>query len=141
VLARWSVAIAMLAIATGFAFTESERSPVADERVESSERSELVGKSHCGVAVSLPESWEVPSSVEVPTMVLLIATDGTIDINGRQFRDGQLDDLFRAVFAHDKGTNVVFKVHKGVTHRRIVNMMERAKAVGLTRFAIGITER
>ena len=52
-------------------------------------------------------------------------------------RDPDLDNLFRAAFARDKQTQVVLKADKGVSHGKVVNLMERAKQVGLTRLAIG----
>ena len=52
-------------------------------------------------------------------------------------KDAEIDGLFRTAFARDKTTQVVLKADKGVAHGRVVNIMERAKAAGLTRLAIG----
>jgi biopolymer transport protein ExbD len=51
--------------------------------------------------------------------------------------EDDIDALFRAAFARDKTTQVVLQADKGVQHGRVVNLMERAKRVGLSRLAIG----
>ena len=62
---------------------------------------------------------------------------GDVVIGGKTIPDGELDNLFRTAFARDKQTQVVLKADKAVAHGRVVNLMERAKAAGLTRLAIG----
>ena len=48
---------------------------------------------------------------------------------------------FRAAFARDKNTQVVLKADKGVQHGRVVNLMERAKQVGLRPMVAKVVER
>ena len=47
------------------------------------------------------------------------------------------DTLFRAAVVKDKNTQVVLPADKGAAHGRVVDIMERAKAAGLTKLAIG----
>ena len=69
--------------------------------------------------------------------MLVIPISGDVVVGGKTMRDSDLDNLFRAAFTRDKGTQVVLKADKGVQHGRVVNLMERAKQAGLTRLAIG----
>ncbi|HVK76068.1 MAG TPA: biopolymer transporter ExbD, partial [Kofleriaceae bacterium] len=71
------------------------------------------------------------------SLVLLIPVQGEIVVGGQTVVDKDLDNLFRAAFTRDKNTQVVLQADKGVPHGRVVNVMERAKAAGLTRLAIG----
>jgi biopolymer transport protein ExbD len=73
------------------------------------------------------------------SLVLTIPADGDVDVGGKATADSDIDDLFRAAFARDQATQVIFKADKGVPHGRIVNLMERAKQAGLTHLAIGTT--
>ncbi|MBL4633616.1 MAG: biopolymer transporter ExbD, partial [Kofleriaceae bacterium] len=41
-----------------------------------------------------------------------------------------------AAFTRDKNTQVVLRADAGVSHGRVVGVMERAKRVGLSRLAI-----
>jgi hypothetical protein len=82
--------------------------------------------------VQAPEDWR-------PSLVVQVRIDGSVRVVGKLFDDRELDNLFRAAFAHDMGTQIVLKAQKGVAHRRIVDLMERAKATGLKRIAIGIS--
>jgi biopolymer transport protein ExbD len=69
--------------------------------------------------------------------VLVIPINGDVNVGGKNIPDGEVDNLLRAAFVKDKLTQVIIKADKGVSHGRVVNIMERAKGVGLTRLAIG----
>jgi hypothetical protein len=47
--------------------------------------------------------------------------------------DDELDNLLRVAFTYDKLMPILIEVDRGVAHGRVVNIMERAKGVGLTR--------
>jgi biopolymer transport protein ExbD len=87
----------------------------------------------------LPDDRVEQIDATPPSMVVQMSLDGTVRVAGKTIRDDMVDNLFRATFQHDKTTQVVFKVDRRVAHRRIVNLMERAKAAGLMRFAVGTT--
>ncbi len=65
--------------------------------------------------------------------MLEIPLSGDVVVGGKPMPDASLENLFRAAFTRDKNTQVVLKADKGVPHGRVVNLMERAKAVGLSR--------
>lgn len=111
--------------------TKAERSPRPDEHVTFGEPASGEASWRRDAAVTAPVRTPVAS------LVLHVAIDDTVDIRGTRYRDIDIDMVFRAAFAHDSKTQVVFEVDKGVKHGRVVHLMERAKAAGLTRLAIG----
>jgi biopolymer transport protein ExbD len=90
-----------------------------------------------GIKVNLPSGQAQEIDPSKASLVLVIPIQGDVNVGGRAMKDAELDGLFRTAFARDKTTQVVLKADKGVAHGRVVNIMERAKAAGLTRLAIG----
>jgi len=73
------------------------------------------------------------------SLVIEIPVTGEVVVGGKPVADAMIDNVFRAAFARDKATQVVFQAQQGVAHARVVTLMERAKLLGLTRLAIGTT--
>lgn len=90
-----------------------------------------------GLRVNLPSGQAQEIDPSKQSLVLVIPLDGEINVGGKSVPDAELDNLLRAAYTRDKNTQVVLKADKGVQHGRVVNIMERAKAAGLTRLAIG----
>lgn len=90
-----------------------------------------------GIKINLPSGAAQELDPSKASLVLMIPIQGDVVVGGKPMQDAELDNLFRAAFARDKATQVVLKADKGVAHGKVVNIMERAKAVGLTRLAIG----
>jgi biopolymer transport protein ExbD len=99
------------------------------------EQAEVEKKS--GIKINLPSGQAQEIDTSAKSLVLLVPIDGLVNIAGKPYQDTDIDNLFRAAFQHDKTTQVVLKADKGVAHGRVVNLMERAKAAGLTKLAIG----
>lgn len=108
---------------------EKKKTDEVIEKVEAEKRS--------GLKVNLPSGAAQEIDVNKASLVLLIPVQGEIVVAGKTVADADLDNLFRASFTKDKGTQVVLQADKGVAHGRVVNVMERAKAAGLTKLAIG----
>ena len=108
-----------------------EKKKVADAQ----EQSEIEKRS--GLKVNLPQGQAQEIDPSKASLVLVIPLTGDVDVGGKRIPDADVDNLFRAAFTRDKNTQVVLKADKGVQHGRVVNLMERAKAAGLTRLAIG----
>jgi len=98
------------------------------EKVEAEKRS--------GLKVNLPSGAAQEIDPTKASLVLLVPMQGDIVVMGRTVPDADIDNLFRSAFTKDKATQVVLQADKGVPHGRVVNIMERAKAAGLTRLAI-----
>ncbi len=108
---------------------EKKRTDEVLEQVEADKRS--------GLKVNLPAGAAQEIDVTKASLVLLIPMQGEVVVSGKVVKDEDLDNLFRAAFTKDKTTQVVLQADKGVPHGRVVNVMERAKAAGITRLAIG----
>lgn len=108
-----------------------EKKKVADQQ----EQSEVEKRS--GLKVNLPQGQAQEIDPSKASLVIIIPIQGDVDVGGKRIADADIDNLFRAAFARDKNTQVVLKADKGVQHGRVVNIMERAKAAGLSRLAIG----
>lgn len=90
-----------------------------------------------GIKVNLPSGPAQEIDPSKASLVLVIPIQGDVEVGGKRMGDAELDNLFRIAFQKDKATQVVLKADKGVQHGKVVNLMERAKAAGLTRLAIG----
>jgi biopolymer transport protein ExbD len=90
-----------------------------------------------GIKVNLPSGQAQEIDPTKTSLVLVIPVNGQVLVGGKVMTPTELDKLFRAAFARDKTTQVVLKADKGVLHGIVVNVMEKAKAAGLTRLAIG----
>ncbi len=108
------------------------------EQVE--KREELVeAEKKSGLKVSLPSGAAQELDLSKASLILIIPVTGNVVADGVEIPDDKLDNMFRRAFLKDKTTQVVIQADKGVQHGRVVNVMERAKAAGLTRLAIGTT--
>ncbi len=90
-----------------------------------------------GIKVNLPQGQAQEIDPSKVSLILVVPIEGEVAVMGKRIRATDLDNLFRASFTRDKQTQVIIKADKGVPHGRIVNIMERAKASGLTRLAFG----
>jgi biopolymer transport protein ExbD len=112
---------------------QQEKRQVAVER----EKTEQDRRS--GLKVNLPSGASQEIDLTKQSLILIIPVNGEIVANGERVADDRLDDMLRRAFLADRQTQVVIQADKGVQHGRVVNVMERAKAAGLTRLAIGTT--
>jgi biopolymer transport protein ExbD len=115
---------------------QAEQNIEKKTRVEKEQKEEEAKKA--GIKVTLPSGASQEFDPSKASLVLLIPISGDVVVANKPMRDEELDNLFRAAFARDKLTQVVLKADKGVTHGRVVNLMERAKQAGLTRLLIGV---
>jgi biopolymer transport protein ExbD len=90
-----------------------------------------------GLRVDLPSGQAQEIDTKKPSLVLVIPINGDVNVGGKNIPDAELDNLLQAAFARDKQTQVIIKADKGVSHGRVVNIMERAKHAGLLHLAIG----
>jgi biopolymer transport protein ExbD len=112
-----------------------ERNVEKKQVIEQQQQEEVEKRS--GIKVNLPSGAAQEIDPSKASLVLVVPINGDVVVGGKPMKDVELDNLFRAAFARDKQTQVVLKADKGVAHGKVVNLMERAKQVGLTRLAIG----
>ena len=108
-----------------------------EKKKDRQEQVEAEKEKRSGLKVNLPSGAAQELDVSKSSLVLLVPISGDVEVAGKPMADAELDNLFRVAYQRDKNTQVVLKADKGVQHGRVVNLMERAKAAGLTRLAIG----
>ena len=77
----------------------------------------------------------------VASIIIDVAADGAITTEGVTVPAGALDSLFEGAFAKNPRTQVVIQSAHGAPHPVVVDIMERAKAAGITHLAIGASSR
>jgi biopolymer transport protein ExbD len=115
---------------------QAERNNERREQVAEEEKEQEAKRA--GIKIQLPSGASQELDPSKSSLVLLIPISGDVVVGTKAMPDGEIDNLFRAAFTRDKTTQVVLKADKGVPHGRVVNLMERAKQVGLTRLLIGV---
>ena len=108
-----------------------------EKRVEQQQKQQEQEQKKSGIKINLPSGQSQEIDPSKASIVLEIPLSGDVVVGGKPMPDDSLDKLFLAAFQRDKNTQVVLKADKGVAHGRVVNLMERAKVVGLSRLAIG----
>ena len=108
-----------------------------EKKVEQKKQEQEQIEKRSGIKIQLPAGQTTDIDPTKASLVLEIPLSGDVVVGGKVMTDANLDNLFRAAFTRDKTTQVVLKADTGVHHGRVVNLMERAKAAGLTRLAIG----
>ena len=71
--------------------------------------------------------------------VLVSVGADTLSIGGVEMTPDEAEQAFREAYDRDPQTQIVLQAERDVPHARVVDLMERAKGVGLTRLAIGTT--
>ncbi len=127
------VFLVMVVIFMVSALAQADASKKQDEKEQ--EQAEVEKRS--GIKINLPSGKAQELDTSKESLVLEIPLQGDVVIGGKPMNDTMLDNIFRAAFSRDANTQVVLKADKGVSHGRVVNLMERAKQTGLTRLAIG----
>lgn len=97
---------------------------------------QMAAERKSGLKVSLPAGAAMDIDPAKVSLVIEVPASGDVFVAGRAVTDADLDNLLRAAFVRAKDTQVIIRADRGVQHGRVVNIMERAKAVGLTRLAI-----
>lgn len=108
-----------------------------EKKVQQQQQQEEQDQKRSGIKITLPSGQSQEIDPTKASLVLEIPLSGDVVVGGKPMPDQSLENLFRAAFTRDKNTQVVLKADKGVPHGRVVNLMERAKVVGLSRLAIG----
>ena len=89
-----------------------------------------------GFEVELPQSSSQTVLSEDRDMQVWITTDGSVYVDDVAVSSAALAERFRQRAAENPDTLVIIKADTGVPHGRVVAVMDRARARGLTRLAI-----
>jgi biopolymer transport protein ExbD len=93
-----------------------------------------------GIAVNPPPGKQRDVDPRRTTLVLELPTSGGVYIGGKPFTDDELDKVFRAA-ARDPQTQVLVRADRGIQYGRVVQVMERARELGLGHIVIGVRAR
>jgi biopolymer transport protein ExbD len=89
------------------------------------------------IAATTRSAKEIEKAPPAPSKSVVIDVgEAGPSIDGKPYDDAGLDTVFRGI-AKDRDTQLVFKADRNVATGRISPLMERAKAAGVTRMAIG----
>jgi len=80
-------------------------------------------------------------TVRHPPVVIRVTKSGTTMFEGKPLDAIALGKLLEATFAEDPETQILIKSDRKVPVGSVSGVIDRAKAVGLTRFALGWTDR
>lgn len=95
------------------------------------------GKSaEAGLQVDLPRANSQMMLDEVKDLRITVTTTGEVSIDGQVYDDDALRQKLRATAASDPNTLIVLKADSAVAHGKVVEVMDLARDVGLSRLAI-----
>jgi biopolymer transport protein ExbD len=89
-----------------------------------------------GVRVDLPKGAAKELHTAPRDFPVAILKDGTLVIEGKAIEIGALQERFQKLAKDAPEAQVIIQADTGVSHGRVVEVMEAAKAVGIERLAI-----
>ncbi|HZJ66543.1 MAG TPA: biopolymer transporter ExbD, partial [Kofleriaceae bacterium] len=104
--------------------------------VQAERRTEKCKPPRAGIAVNPPTGRQRDVDPRQTTLVLELPSSGDTYIGGKRFTDGELDRVLRAA-ATNPQTQVVVRADRGIQLGRVVQVIERARTLGLDRLVIG----
>ena len=89
------------------------------------------------IQVDLPRAAE-SSSVNPTTLAVTLTRDGALYLNGQPTTPAALREAVRSAVAKDPKTQAIIAGDKGVSHGRVVWVLDVVKSLGVASFAIQI---
>jgi biopolymer transport protein ExbD len=89
-----------------------------------------------GVRVDLPKGAAKELQPQAQDFPVAVLRDGTVVTEGKAIELGALKERFEKLLQDSPGAQVIIQADAGVSHGRVVEVMETAKAVGIQRLAI-----
>ena len=89
-----------------------------------------------GIEVELPKSSATAMVEDKLDINIWIAADGTVLVNDVPVTASSLANLLEKQAMRDESALVIIKADTGVSHGRVVLVMDQVKAAGLSRLAI-----
>lgn len=98
------------------------------------------GAAKAGLKVNLPKGGAADAQVKASDLSVAILADGRIVLSGDVVTAEELKKALDAAKTQNAETLVIVQADEGVTHGKVVEVMEMAKAAGLAQLAIGVRE-
>ncbi|MBJ94895.1 MAG: biopolymer transporter ExbD [Rickettsiales bacterium] len=89
-----------------------------------------------GLSVELPRSEQRDLIQEAQDVALVLGANGAIELDGQAMGLEAIGKALRERAERDPSTLVVVRADRSIEHGRVVEIMDRVREVGLTRFAI-----
>jgi biopolymer transport protein ExbD len=89
-----------------------------------------------GVKVNLPKGTNKEIDPGAKSLVISVLKTNELLAQGQKVAESDLKKLFDSAFAKDPTTTVIIEADEGVTHGKVVGVMEIAKQAGLSKLAI-----
>jgi biopolymer transport protein ExbD len=89
-----------------------------------------------GIQISLPRSSSQAVLTQDKDINVWMALDGSVFVDDVPVDTAELKKRLRAAAEANPNTLVIIRADTGVSHGRVVSVMDQARAVGLTRQAI-----
>jgi biopolymer transport protein ExbD len=94
------------------------------------------GRDEGGFKVNLPKGGKGETSAVARDVTVAVLADGRAVVGGKVQEDAELRRTFTEARERSPETVVLFQADEGVPHGRVVQVMELARASGLSRLAI-----
>lgn len=89
-----------------------------------------------GVRVDLPKGAAKELQAQAKDFAVAVLKDGTVVAEGKAIELGALKERFQRLLTESPEAQVIIQADAGVSHGRVVEVMEVAKLVGVQRLAI-----
>ncbi|MDR2191325.1 MAG: biopolymer transporter ExbD [Endomicrobium sp.] len=90
-----------------------------------------------GIKVNLPKT-ETTDVEDTKNIEVLISKDGYIYMGGKQIHETNVEDAIKSLVAASPNRPVVIKGDKDVKYDAVIQVMDKAKKAGATKFALAI---
>jgi biopolymer transport protein ExbD len=94
------------------------------------------GKDEGGFQVNLPKGGKTDAGGVARDLTVAILADGRVVVGGKVLDEPSLRAAFASARERSAETLVLFQADEGVSHGRVVHVMEQAREAGLSRLAI-----
>ena len=98
------------------------------------------GAAKAGLKVNLPKGGAADVTQKSSDLSVAVLLDGRLVLSGNVVTVEELKAALADARQKDSSTLVIVQADEGVTHGKVVEVMELAKAAGLAQLAIGVRE-
>lgn len=98
------------------------------------------GGANSGLKVNLPKGGAADVTEKSSDLSVAVLLDGRLVLSGNVVTVEELKAALNAAKQKDPSTMVIVQADEGVTHGKVVEVMELAKTAGLAQLAIGVRE-
>jgi biopolymer transport protein ExbD len=98
------------------------------------------GGAKAGLKVNLPKGGTSDVTPKETDLSIAVLTDGRLVLGGSVVSEDELKKALNDAKQKNPDTLVVVQADEGVSHGKVVQVMELAKAAGLAQLAIGVRE-